>query len=290
MGFSRKRTGRDGKPRYTAYYKDLKDRERSAGTYSSLKEADKAWQRAESRLAEGRVGDPARGRMTFQRYVEEKWLPNHEMEATTRQSYTYSIYKHIMPEFGPMRMVDILPEHVRAWIGRLKDRGVTPVTIKYNKVILSAIFTTALNDQVTFLHPCKGVKTPTVAAKPRVIITPEQFDMLYGAGGARSATGRATGRTPGPSRTRSHRVVIRTPATWWSGMPRRSWRSRHPKCGQIRRGTISAGHVSPELRYASYGGSPRPAGSETDAPDTPFRSTRLAAQRDRPAGPQVQPA
>jgi integrase len=181
VGFSRKRPGRDGKPRYTAYYRDLKDRERSAGTYSSVKEADKAWQRAEAKLAEGRIGDPARGRMTFQRYVEETWLPNHEMEATTRQSYTYSIYKHIMPEFGPMRMVEILPEQVREWVGKLKARGVTPVTIKYNKVILSAVFTTALNDQVTFLHPCRGVKTPTVAVKPRTIITPEQFDVLYGA-------------------------------------------------------------------------------------------------------------
>ena len=178
MGFSRKRAGRDGKPRYTAYYRDLKDRERSAGTYSSLKDSDKAWQRAEAKLAEGRIGDPARGRMTFQRYVEETWLPNHEMEASTRQSYTYSIYKHIIPEFGPMRMVEILPEHVRSWVANLKARSVTAVTIKYNKVILSAIFTTALNDQVTFLHPCKGVKTPTVAAKPRTIITPEQFDVL----------------------------------------------------------------------------------------------------------------
>lgn len=42
-------------------------------------------------------------------------------------------------------------------------------------VVLSAIFTTALNDQVTSLHPCKGVKTPPVPAPPRRIITPEQF-------------------------------------------------------------------------------------------------------------------
>jgi hypothetical protein len=41
---------------------------------------------------------------------------------------------------------------------------------------LSAIFTAALND-VTFLHPCKGVKTPTVPRKPLKIITPEQFDL-----------------------------------------------------------------------------------------------------------------
>jgi hypothetical protein len=47
--------------------------------------------------------------------------------------------------------------------------------IAENKVILSAIFTTALNDQATFLHPGKGVKTPPVPVKSRTIITPEQF-------------------------------------------------------------------------------------------------------------------
>jgi hypothetical protein len=61
LGYSRKRIGRDGKPRYTAYYQDLKGSERSAGTFSNVKDADKAWQRAEAKLAEGRIGDPARG-------------------------------------------------------------------------------------------------------------------------------------------------------------------------------------------------------------------------------------
>ena len=179
MGYSRKRVGRDSRPRYTAYYWDAKDRERSAGTFPNKKDADRAWQRAEAKVAEGRLGDPGRGRQTFQAYVEQVWLPGHQVEATTRQSYTYSIYKHLMPEFGPMRMIDILPEHVRAWVARLKDAGVTPVTIRYNKVLLSAIFTTALNDQVVFLHPCRGVKTPTVPQKPRTIITPEQFGRVY---------------------------------------------------------------------------------------------------------------
>jgi integrase len=179
MGFARKRTGSDGKVRYLACYRDVKGRVRSAGTFASERLADKAWQRAEAKLAEGRVGDPARGRMTFQRYVEEVWLPNHEVEPTTRQSYTSAIYKHIMPEFGSMRMIDILPEHVREWIAKLKANGVSSAMIQHIKVALSAIFTTALNDQVTFLHPCKGVKIPTVPVKPLVIITPEQFDMAY---------------------------------------------------------------------------------------------------------------
>ncbi len=179
MGYSRKRTGGDGKPRYTAYYWDLKGAEKSAGTFSSKKEADKAWRDAEALVAQGRVGDPRRGRQTFERYVLETWLPNHEIEATTRQSYTYTIHRHLIPEFGAMRMIDILPEHVRAWVASMKKNGVSPATIKYAKVLLSAIFTTALNDQVTYLHPCRGVKTPTVPRKPRTIITPEQFDLLY---------------------------------------------------------------------------------------------------------------
>jgi hypothetical protein len=154
-------------------------RQRSAGTFGTERQADRAWQRAEASIGLGRIADPTRGRQTFRRYVEDSWLPNHEIEATTRQKYTYSLYRHIMPEFGSMRMIDIMPEHVREWVTRLKTAKMSPANIAANKVILSAIFTTALNDQVTFLHPCKGIKTPPVPVKPRTIITPEQFGTLY---------------------------------------------------------------------------------------------------------------
>jgi hypothetical protein len=42
MGQSRKRIGTDGQPRYTAYYDDLAGRRRSAGTFASKKQADRA--------------------------------------------------------------------------------------------------------------------------------------------------------------------------------------------------------------------------------------------------------
>jgi integrase len=181
MGYSRVRTGRDGKRRYTAYYWDIRGRQRSAGTFSSRKEADRAWQREETKVAEGRAGDPRRGRQTFERYVRKEWLPSHVMELRTRENYIYYLDRRIIPEFGPMRMVEILPAHVREWVTRLTREGVRPPAIRYCMVVLSAIFTTALNDQVTFLHPCKGVKTPPIPKRPHRIITPEQFDDLYAA-------------------------------------------------------------------------------------------------------------
>jgi integrase len=61
------------------------------------------------------------------------------------------------------------------------DQGVSASTLADVKTVLSAIFTTALNDQIAAVHPRRGVKTPTVARKPRTIVTPEQFDLIHSA-------------------------------------------------------------------------------------------------------------
>lgn len=179
MGWSKPREYDNGKIRYTAVYRDLRGKERSAGTFNTEKQADKAWQRAEAKLELGRIGDPKRGRQKFRRYVVEEWFPNHVIEASTRQNYHYLLHAYIIPEFGKMRLIDILPSHVREWIVRLQADGVGTPTIRQCKVILNAIFTTALNDLITVLHAGKGVSTPAVAKKQKVIVTVSQFDAIY---------------------------------------------------------------------------------------------------------------
>ena len=220
MGFSRKRTGRDGKPRYTAYYLDIRGRERSAGTFGRKKDADDAWKNAEAAIRAGRRGDPSRGKQTFQTYVLEKWLPHHQLEPGVRSEYARQIRKHLLPFFGPMKMRDIMPEQVRQWVTAHAGQGCSARTIQYCKVsILNAIFTTALEDEVVTIHPSRGVKTPPVPQKPRRIITAAEFDLLYqalagrgcpAAGGdrhrKRPALGRAdraAGPRPGPGRPAS---------------------------------------------------------------------------------------
>ena len=113
MGFSRKRIGRDGKPRYTAYYLDVRGQERSAGTFSNKKDANDAWQDEEAKVRAGKQSDPGRGRQTFGTYVQDKWLPHHQLEPGVRSNYAGQVNKHLMPFFGPMKMRDILPEEVR---------------------------------------------------------------------------------------------------------------------------------------------------------------------------------
>jgi integrase len=180
MGFSRKRIGRDGKPRYTAYFRDIRGEERSAGTFGRKKEADDAWKAAEAGVSAGKRGDPSRGRQLFEAYVLEKWLPHHQLEPGVRSEYLRQIRRHLLPFFGPMKMRDIMPEQVRQWVTTMQAQDVPARTIQYCKVsILNAIFTTALDDEVVTVHPSRGVKTPTVPQKPRRIITAAEFDLLY---------------------------------------------------------------------------------------------------------------
>lgn len=182
MGFSRRRRGKDGRPRYTAYYRDLRGHEVSAGTFARKADADAAWQAAELNVRAGLRHDPGRGRQTFEHYVEAVWLPNHRMELSTRADYTSAIYRHIMWFFGPMKMRDIGPGQVREWITALKTRGVSPRRIEYCKnSVLNAIFTTALDDGVIVMHPSHRVATDPVPRKPRRIITAAQFDAVYAA-------------------------------------------------------------------------------------------------------------
>jgi hypothetical protein len=119
-----------------------------------------------ARVAEGRGMDMRRGRQRFGDYVTETWLPNHVIEASTRQGYTYVINKYILPEFEAMPMIEIMPGAVRDFVRKMKENGASPHTIDKAKVILSAIFTTALNDQIVFLHPCKGVPGTPRSQKP----------------------------------------------------------------------------------------------------------------------------
>jgi site-specific recombinase XerD len=179
VGFVRERPGTNGGVRYQALYDDVKGHRRSAGTFVTEAEAVRAWQRAEDRQADGRSSDTRRTRQRFRRYVEDQWLPHHEMEARTRETYTYYLNKHILPVFGSMRINEIQPADVREWVSDLKAAGASPTVIRQCHTILSAVFTTAFNDQITRLHPCRGVKTPPVAKKLRTIITPDQFEQLY---------------------------------------------------------------------------------------------------------------
>lgn len=179
MGWVMERPGKGGSVRYTAMYRNLQGLKRSAGTYGSVRAAERAWQDAEAMLTRGRVGELARARQRLRQYVEQQWFPNHVIEETTREGYAYNLERYVLPHFGGMRLIDIMPAHVREWVKALGEAGARPPTVKQAKVVLDAILTTAFNDRITVIHAGQGVKTPAVKRKAKRVITSDQFDRIY---------------------------------------------------------------------------------------------------------------
>jgi hypothetical protein len=75
-------------------------------------------------------------------------VSHHILEPTTRESYRYNLDRHILPWFGPMQIGDILAIHVRQWVTELVAAGVSPATIRHQKIIL-----TRLHHRTQRLHP-----------------------------------------------------------------------------------------------------------------------------------------
>ena len=179
MGYARKRTGRDGKSRYTAYYLDIRGQDRSAGTFSNKKDATDAWKKAEATSA------PA-NRATQGGASRHSRLRPGEMAATS-PARTWRPQQLRRPDHQApdpvLRAYEDARHHARARppVGHPHaSEGASARTIQYAKgSILNAIFTTALDDEVVTIHPSRGVKIPPVPDKPRRIITAGQFSLLY---------------------------------------------------------------------------------------------------------------
>jgi site-specific recombinase XerC len=88
------------------------------------------------------------------------------------------VERDLLPVFGLMRMNEILPLHVRDFVRRLQEQGVSACTVQRCKTVLSAIFTTVLQDRVIFLHPCTGVRVPAAPARPLRILTPVELEAI----------------------------------------------------------------------------------------------------------------
>src|SRR5689334_6357899 len=78
VGHSYRLEGVNGKPRYAAIYHDASGMRRSAGTFATKREADRARASAEADALLGHARDPRRGKITFTAYVTGVWLPNYQ--------------------------------------------------------------------------------------------------------------------------------------------------------------------------------------------------------------------
>ena len=181
MGWVIRRVAGDGKARYTAMFRDPYGRTRSAGTFASSRDAGRAADRQDDSVSAGSWIDPAAGRITFQHYAQDIWLPARHIEVTTRAAYRSYLRTHFVPFFGPMPLARILPTTVQAWIAQAPNNGLAPRSIAKYHVMLHSIFARAVLDRIIAFYPCENTELPKVVVKKYRIITPAEFETVIAA-------------------------------------------------------------------------------------------------------------
>ena len=164
--------------KFKASYRDPSGAERSAGTYPSRRAAERAGQREEQRVREGRWHDYSLGATTFREYVESTWLPSKHIELTTRAAYHSNLDKHFFPFFGSRPMARILPSNVQEWVTMATAQGLTPRSVRKYHVMLHSIFARAVRDGLILTNPCEHTELPKVVLRRSRTLTPEEFDHL----------------------------------------------------------------------------------------------------------------
>ncbi|HEU4513637.1 MAG TPA: N-terminal phage integrase SAM-like domain-containing protein, partial [Nocardioidaceae bacterium] len=101
---------------YMACYRDPTGKQRSAGSYTTRRAAERAAAREELKVNDGHWHDPTPGKITFRDYVQTAWLPSRHIEPSTLAGYQSYLNRQFYPFFGAMPMNKILPSHIQEWV------------------------------------------------------------------------------------------------------------------------------------------------------------------------------
>lgn len=172
------RVGKDGAKQFMARYRDPDGRTRSAGTYPTRREAERAGHKAETQMDDGSWLDPKAGKITFHDYVEYVWWPSRHLEVSTRAAYRSYLDVHFLPAFGKRAIAAITPSMVQAWVTIASESGLSPRSIRKYHTLLHGIFARAVRDRAIAFNPCEATELPKVVIRKSRILTPEEFDKV----------------------------------------------------------------------------------------------------------------
>ena len=181
MAWVKSRITGDGLRRYVACYRDPEGRQRSAGTFSSNRAAQRAANREEQRVLAGSWRDHSLGEVRFREYVETEWLPSKHIEPTTRAAYVSNLTKHFFPFFGTKQLHQITPGLVQDWVTKAAADGLSARSIRKYHTMLHSIFVRAVRDGLIVANPCAHTELPKVIASTTRTLTPAEFDVLIAA-------------------------------------------------------------------------------------------------------------
>ena len=126
---------------------------------------------------------PERGRITVAVWSQQ-WLDaQHHLTPATRTRYAGLLRVHVVPQWGPVPLTEVMHADVTAWAAGLSAAGLAPSTVRQAHRVLSLVLALAVRDGRLARNPADGVSLPRARrAEPRYL-TRAEIDALADAAG-----------------------------------------------------------------------------------------------------------
>ena len=128
-------------------------------------------------------------KITFHDFTDH-WLQEYasiQLEPTTIDIYKNLLRVHILPAIGHLKLSKIQPNHLNRFYASMlqtrkdgREGGYSPVTIKRCHAVISSIFSTAVQWNITLANPCERVRPPKQSSNCSDVkfFTPEQTEQF----------------------------------------------------------------------------------------------------------------
>ncbi len=111
----------------------------------------------------------------------ERWLrdvaPN-RLRPATLERYRGDVRLHILPALGRLRLAEVTPPAVQAFVNGLDAGGLSPASIRHARAVLRVALQHALREGSIGQNSAKLVDTPRAARKPVAALAPEDARAL----------------------------------------------------------------------------------------------------------------
>lgn len=150
--------------RYQARYRGPDGQDHPAPiTFTGKRDAERYLSLVEADIAKGRWIAPAAGRTTLKDWAEQ-WFSAacRTLKPKTRNTYRSLLDRLVLPHLGEVKLADLKPMAVSKWVSTLTDtKSASQVRQAYR--IFSQMMTSAVDNDMISVSPCKRVKAATAA-------------------------------------------------------------------------------------------------------------------------------
>jgi integrase len=129
-------------------------------------------------IVTGTYVDPATAKMTVDAWCDT-WFQGYSVNKASTVRSAANHLKRIRAAFGPMRLADVKPSHIKSWMTACKEE---PLAQSYRYALhrrLSQVMSDAVHDGIITRNPCSRRTSPGGAEQRQSYATTEQVWALY---------------------------------------------------------------------------------------------------------------